>query len=98
MYFLSARAIPAEVQWQRVLSKSYIRAFSRKAEFVEEADVINVLFSESDCTAVRVYNVCKQNVFTSDKSVVKTFSLTYEMLAGMRKETPILLTSTSAPL
>lgn len=76
--------------YKKILSKSYIRAFSRKSEAVEADDVINVLFNEKSCTAVRAFESCKQNCFSFGSDVVKSFSLNMEKLTSMRKETPIL--------
>lgn len=75
--------------YKKVLSKGYINAFSRKSSVVDVEDIVKALFNDNVCSAVEIFELCKEN-HSTDSGTVKTFSLNKERLMAMRKETPVL--------
>ncbi len=75
--------------YEAVISKSYVRAYSRKSEEVNCDDLFLSLLSEK-CTASEIINKCKRGQRYLENSINKTFSITFEKLTEMRKNTPVL--------
>ncbi len=85
--FLSEKNITKN--FEAIMSKSYIRAFSLNKNEVSCEDVISVLLNER-CSASEILKCCKRGESVKDNNVNKTFSLTFEKISEMRKSTPIL--------
>lgn len=65
--------------FKKVISKSHIRAFSRKSDVVDVEDLVYVLFKENECTAVKIIDA-----YQSEVSCIR------ETILNSRKETPLL--------
>ena len=76
--------------YEAVIEKSYIHAISRKVNEVEVEDIVYILLKNEDCTATKILNLCKSRRTAMENRVLKTFSLTFEKINSMRRETPIL--------
>lgn len=76
--------------YEAVIEKSYIHAISRKASEIEVEDIIYILLKNEEYTATRILNLCKIRRTSMENRVLKTFSLTFEKINSMRRETPVL--------
>ncbi len=72
---------------ETVISKAYIRAYSRGVGETMPEDIAHALFSEPQCTAVKIAELCKSK---RDFAVFKTDSLTFDTIGAIRRDTPTL--------